>query len=161
MKLGFTGHRRQRLTQYTKDVDSRLYDLAKQVLIKYQPTEVISGMALGWDMAVANAAKSLDIPLIAMIPFYGFSNNWHFRDRVIFDALIEYADNNGKVIYVNDPGYAVWKLHKRNESIVDRCDLLIALWDGVEKGGTYECIKYASKVDKSYNNVWKSWIKYA
>ena len=32
---------------------------------------------------------------------------------------------------------------KRNEAIVDRVDLLVALYDGRETGGTYRTIKYA------------------
>ena len=33
-------------------------------------------------------------------------------------------------------------MQKRNEEMVDRCDLLIGVWDG-SKGGTYNCINYA------------------
>jgi uncharacterized phage-like protein YoqJ len=33
-------------------------------------------------------------------------------------------------------------LQKRNEWMVDHCDLLIAVWDGSE-GGTANCVRYA------------------
>ena len=39
-------------------------------------------------------------------------------------------------------------MQKRNEYMVDNCDLLIACWSGVKKGGTYNCVKYAIKNNK-------------
>lgn len=39
-------------------------------------------------------------------------------------------------------GYASWKMQKRNEWMVDRCDILVSVWDGTE-GGTYNCVNYA------------------
>jgi uncharacterized phage-like protein YoqJ len=38
-------------------------------------------------------------------------------------------------------------MNKRNEWMVDNCDLLIAVWDGTS-GGTANCIKYAVKKKK-------------
>jgi hypothetical protein len=37
---------------------------------------------------------------------------------------------------------------KRNEVIVDRCNLLVACYDGREKGGTFYTIEYAHKQGK-------------
>ena len=36
------------------------------------------------------------------------------------------------------------KMQKRNEFMVDNCDILIALWNGTS-GGTKNCINYAKK----------------
>ena len=32
--------------------------------------------------------------------------------------------------------------------MVDNCDLLIGCWDGVKKGGTWNCLKYAINLGK-------------
>lgn len=39
------------------------------------------------------------------------------------------------------------KMQKRNEYMVDNSDIVIAVWDGT-KGGTYNCVKYAQKLEK-------------
>ena len=46
-----------------------------------------------------------------------------------------------------DGGYAGYKLQKRNEWMVDHCDILIAVWDGTS-GGTANCVNYAQSVNK-------------
>ena len=38
-------------------------------------------------------------------------------------------------------------MQKRNEYMVDKCDILLAVWDG-SAGGTNNCVKYARKLDK-------------
>ena len=38
--------------------------------------------------------------------------------------------------------------HIRNRMIVDSCDMVLAVWDGTEKGGTYSTIKYARSKGK-------------
>jgi uncharacterized phage-like protein YoqJ len=35
------------------------------------------------------------------------------------------------------------KMQKRNEYMVDNSDFVIAVFDGEQKGGTFNCIKYA------------------
>ena len=44
--------------------------------------------------------------------------------------------------------YAVWKMQKRNEWMVDNCDAVIAVWDGAP-GGTANTVDYARKLGKS------------
>ncbi len=38
-------------------------------------------------------------------------------------------------------------MQKRNEWMVDNCDMLVAVWDGTD-GGTYNCIDYAKRMKK-------------
>lgn len=51
-------------------------------------------------------------------------------------------------------------MQSRNEWMVNRSNIVIALWDGSEKGGTYNCLKYAkSKIvlDKSDLQIVNYW----
>ena len=40
------------------------------------------------------------------------------------------------------------KLEARNRYMIDKCDVLIAVYDGFSKGGTYNAINYAKKIGK-------------
>ena len=51
------------------------------------------------------------------------------------------------VTVVCEGSYAPSKMQERNEWMVDRCDKLIAVWDG-SAGGTGNCVKYAESVGK-------------
>lgn len=73
MIIAVTGHRPRRLGQYREE---RLTDLAVATLRKYEPSLVITGMALGWDQAIAEAAVRVGIPFIAAIPFPGQEQGW-------------------------------------------------------------------------------------
>ena len=54
MILGFTGHRPASLPgSYSDRTNRALLNTSDFILAQYKPTKVISGMALGWDTAVA------------------------------------------------------------------------------------------------------------
>jgi hypothetical protein len=75
--IAATGHRPDKLVnQYDEASLARLTEFAATCLKQLAPDFVISGMALGWDQAIAEAAVSLDIPLIAEIPFPGQPSRW-------------------------------------------------------------------------------------
>ena len=39
-------------------------------------------------------------------------------------------------------------MQRRNEWMVDRCDVLLAVWDG-SSGGTANCVRYAERVGRT------------
>lgn len=151
-----TGHRPNKLGGYGPDVFARLVDLATKAIKKYQPSSVISGVALGWDMALASAAIDLGVPFTAAVPFEGQETRWPETNRSIYRQSLSKAT---KVVYVCDPGYAAWKMQRRNEWMVDNASLVLALWDG-SPGGTGNCAEYAHRIAKPVVNLWESWIKY-
>ncbi|MGN1099694.1 MAG: DUF1273 domain-containing protein, partial [Christensenellales bacterium] len=55
--------------------------------------------------------------------------------------LLSVAD---KVTYVSDR-YTLSCMQKRNEYMVDESDMLLAVWNGIEKGGTFNTVAYARK----------------
>lgn len=152
MIVAATGHRPNKLGGYGDDITKALHITASKALDGIA-SKVISGMALGWDMAIASAAVDLDIPFIAAVPFKGQESVWPDESKRKYNILLSKADD---VVYVCDDGYASWKMQKRNEWMVDNCDILLALWDG-SSGGTDNCIKYAKKQGKKIINVWKYW----
>lgn len=152
MIVAGTGHRPDKLGGYSVEVEDRLTAFARDQLQRVAPSKVISGMALGWDQALAQAALDLGIPLIAAVPFEGFGQKWPKSSQYRCTALLCRA---AEVATVSPyPGTAA--LHRRNEWMVDRCDLLLALWDG-SWGGTFNCIQYARKVSHPIEFLWDRW----
>src|SRR5690606_16042254 len=96
-------------------------------------------MALGVDMLWANVAIRQNIPLQACIPFEGQEKKWPKESQELYHKILSYAVDR---VVVCKGGYASYKMQKRNKEMVDRCDLLIAVWNGTE-GGTYNCVSYA------------------
>jgi uncharacterized phage-like protein YoqJ len=150
MIIAATGHRPDKLGGYAPGITNRLCLLAHKHIAIACPAYVISGMALGWDQAVAGAALLAQIPLIAAIPFRGQESKWPAASQQIYRELLA---TSARVIEVCEPGYAVWKMQKRNEWMVDHADHMLALWDG-SPGGTGNCIEYANKKQKPIDNLW-------
>lgn len=109
---------------------------------------VLTGMALGVDQWVAEACVELGIPFTAAVPFHNQDDAWPREAQVHYRELLSRAAE----VHVVCPGpYAAWKRHRRNEWMVDRCGLLVAVWDG-STGGTKNCVDYARRVGRE---VWR------
>lgn len=144
-----TGHRPKSLpTGYDL---APLIALVKPWLAARKPDAVISGMALGWDQAVALAALDLGIPVHAYIPFVAQADAWPMHSQIAYQNLLLRCVER-KV--VSPGGYEVWKMQARNEAMVDDCDLVLALWNG-EPSGTGNCVGYAEKQGKTVENLWE------
>jgi uncharacterized phage-like protein YoqJ len=148
-----TGHRPNKLGGYSKRAEQKVYQLAFNALNDVDCI-VISGMALGWDQALAEAALNLGLEVWGFLPCLEQDYRWlesaKRRYRAMLERLhkIEYAYND---VY---PG--AWCLQRRNEMMVDRCDVVLALWDG-SSGGTGNCIEYATDQRKPIINLWQHW----
>ena len=153
-----TGHRPVKLGGYSDEAVIMVNDFAVSILkdILPRPTVIISGMALGWDQALARAAIILEIPFIAAIPFNGQETAWPYPARLHYKNLLAKA---WKVEVVSPGAYAAWKMQKRNEWMVERCNILLALWDG-STGGTKNCIDYAQSLSRPIEPLWSRWEVY-
>lgn len=159
-----TGHRPDKLRVPDPYSDRTLKRLTKcaeaylQILeAEYgQVDEFISGMALGWDFAGGLASLNLGIPLVAAVPFKGQECRWTKEDQELYRWILERC---AEVHYVCEPGYAAWKMQKRNEFMTDRASVMLALWNG-STGGTGNCVKYAKSKGVRIVNCWNSWMKY-
>jgi uncharacterized phage-like protein YoqJ len=144
-----TGHRPDKLGGYGEDVFQRLVKTAEDWLIETRPCYVITGGALGWDQALAQACINTTIRFAVYVPFVEFDCKWpqHSRDKL--KAIIHKADD---VKVICEAGYAGWKMQKRNEAMVDDSSLVLALWNG-SSGGTANCLKYAEKKNRAIRNL--------
>lgn len=146
-----TGHRPNKLGGYGENAHSRLVSVAHEYLATLQPLAVISGMALGWDIAFAEAAHRLHIPVHAAIPFAGQESKWPAASRIAWQRLVDVC---ASVTVVSSGGYSAHKMQVRNEWMVDRANRVCALWDG-SAGGTNNCLSYArTKGHVSIDNLW-------
>lgn len=152
MILAGSGHRLgNKLGGYGKGVEDKLLALARGTLEYYQPSKVISGFALGWDLSLAEAAIECKIPLIAAIPCKNQAERWPKESMSKYRLLLAMSIEVNVLSEIYHPGV----MQARNEWMVDRCDKLLALWNGEESGGTYNCIKYAQKKRKPIVSVWE------
>lgn len=150
-----TGHRPNKLGGWKPETDVELVKLAAWWLLpkKKEIHMVISGMALGWDLAIAEAAISLGIDVFAAIPCYGQDVMWARSQRDRY-AAIRSACVGERIVH--EGSYTDSCMQERNVWMVNACDEIVALYDGTA-GGTANCIGYADKKWKPINNLWAYW----
>lgn len=135
--VGITGHRPERLGPGVRPwLDAAL----RAQLVDLAPARVLTGMAQGVDQWVAEICLELGVPYVAVIPCVGQDGRWGAGARADYRRLVQAAAD---VVVVSPGAYAAWKMHARNRWIVDRCQVLLAVWDGRDEGGTGACVAYA------------------
>lgn len=166
--IAFTGHRPNKLYGY--DLSNDNYNKLKTELNKILEYEIytndadtfITGGALGFDTLAFDVCDELISQYgghqILAIPFKNQADKW-FKESVI---KYNQMKSNSTCIYVDEQKenkdysvkgtiagkYHPAKMQKRNEWMVDKCDLLIGCWDGIKRGGTWNCLKYAKSLNK-------------
>ena len=158
----FTGHRPKRLPSYNYRHPDNLKMLMKlKTLICKQIEErgistFISGMALGVDIWSARIILDLKkkkyphLKLVCAIPCAEQWAKWNEEDVKVYHDVIEQADF---VYHVSEEPYTAWCMTKRDEWMVDNSRLTIAVWDGVEDGGTWQTVKYAKKRQRTILHI--------
>lgn len=162
MIVAGTGHRPDKLGGYNRELFNALCGYAAVVLTERRPSGVISGMALGWDQALAVASVRLCIPFVAAVPFEGFDSRWPTVSRNDYEKLLLCASTVHVVCtrqQVEDAGVP-WALQERNCWMVDNSQGLLALWNGDRKGGTFNCVEYARQGRRKIDNVWGGWTEW-
>jgi uncharacterized phage-like protein YoqJ len=147
-----TGHRPDKLGGYSLAAHMDLVATARGWLEQHPVRGVISGMALGWDQALALAAADLGIPFMAAVPCDEQDRMWPAGSRRDYQRLLARA---AKVLVVSPGPYAAWKMQTRNVWMVDRADIILAMWNGTS-GGTANCIEYAKSRGKTITNLWNA-----
>ena len=148
-----TGHRPGVYFDHSQETEDKLIKLTEKTLLELGATKVFSGMAIGFDTALAQAAVNLGIPLVAVVPFVGQENVWPQESQDKYKLLISKAS---EVIVVSLGGYAAYKMQVGNQYLVDNCEILVALFNNKEmSGGTFNCVEYAIKTKRQIRNIWK------
>jgi uncharacterized phage-like protein YoqJ len=149
--IAATGHRPDKLGGWIEPnplrdwIRRRIYD----TLVELTPTRGISGMALGVDQDFAQACVDLRIPFTAAVPFKDQEMRWNREAQKQYTALLSKATT---IVYVCEPEYADWKMRVRNEWMVDRCNTLLAVFDG-SAGGTANTFLYAQKIGREIRRI--------
>lgn len=146
LTIAFTGHRPDKIGGYNlpNPTYNHICQNIERILKEAKPDKVISGMALGVDQWAAHIAYRLKIPFIAAIPFINQESKWPIKSQEMYHKLLNVASEK---IVVSEGTYSSKKMQTRNEWMVNRCDALIAVWDG-SSGGTGNCINYAKSINK-------------
>jgi uncharacterized phage-like protein YoqJ len=152
LRLAVTGHRPPKLGGYHQpnEVSLAIRESLRHYLLQHRPDleMVYVGMALGFDQWVAEDCINLDIPFFACIPFIGYESRWPERSQQHYHELLSRAADQIVVTPVRQ--YRAWYLQARNQWMVDRSNRLLACWNGIRSGGTWNCIRYAESINKQW-----------
>lgn len=140
MKVAITGHRPENI------LDEKWTREAIQESLKIMEASlVIQGMAAGVDLWSAAAAWKLNLPYIAARPWA--THTAGKANTVAYEWVLK---NAVEVVNISDatsyPGPQIYKT--RNIYMVDKGDVVLAVWNGLTYGGTYHAVQYAIQADK-------------
>ena len=154
-KVAITGHRPTYFPCGYNEQDPWILNLRERLSgwLKVNDVELmIDGMALGFDQIAVEEAIKLKIPFDAYIPFKGQGKNWPLKSREKYNNLLGYARRS---VLVSEE-YSNEAFFKRDERMVDDCDLVLALWNPeAQKGGTFHTVSYAKSKGKEIVNFWE------
>ena len=116
----------------------------------------LCGMAIGFDLAAAEAALALrneltELKVVAVVPFEGMQRRFPSSQRILFERVTTEADE----VIILTTHYAPNVYALRNNYLVDNSSAVIAYFTG-EKGGTaytvHRAVKNLSYIVNIYNN---------
>lgn len=154
LTLGVTGHRLHLLPGYagasSQRLRSTLLELAMDRLEDWCPDLVITGMATGWDMAVAAACMFRNVPFHAYVPFKGQEKLWSDIDKQMYFSLLDEAE----AVRIFSPVPTNTAYHVRDQAIVDDSSRMLALLlPDKPNSGTALTIRYADNWLVPWSNV--------
>lgn len=153
-----TGHRPDKCGGYNVDTRQKMQRVAREYLaLAPQVDGVLSGMALGWDQALAHAAIDLNLPVVACVPFKAHGLNWPAESQAYYRKLL---DRCFEVVVVCPGPYSAEAMQIRNEYMVENAARVVALFNG-SAGGTANCIRYANTRGVPVDNVWSDYVALA
>lgn len=154
--IALTGHRPSKLYGYDL-TDPRYLQLKEQLrsiidqgVEAYGSLVCISGMALGadtlWSQVITESKIRYPgrITFIAAIPSQQQAGRWPQASKDTWDQLMAQADH----IWVSPSSNYTQALFERNRYMVNCAHALIAIWDGVDKGGTAYTVRQAQEANK-------------
>ena len=161
-----TGHRPGSFP-FKYGVDKRKHKIYLQALSQkiefaitgYGITHFITGMAIGVDLDFAEIVLKLrnkfPISLECAIPCPNQTLKWKDNDKLRYESILNIADK----INIIGNRYTTDCMLKRNRYIVDKSELVIAVFNGIEKGGTWYTINYAKKTSTAIELIDLSCLK--
>lgn len=165
-----TGHRPEKIrlqgrNGYHPLVFRRLVELAKAALARYRPERVISGMAQGWDQALAVAATEVGIPFDAYIPFIGQEERWPEESQAFYHTLLAKAERIHVTAELSpeerkDSRRVARAMNDRNRAMIRDSTTMLALYNGTP-GGTGNTIRFCKEKGRKVIHLWNAWLRHA
>ncbi|MDR3084710.1 MAG: DUF1273 domain-containing protein [Christensenellaceae bacterium] len=151
----FTGHRpadlellRDEEGEDCRLMKEALYALIRGLALERGVRHFISGMALGLDQIAAEAVlrlkAELQVTLEAALPFEGQGLSWSSEHEGRHRRILKSCDS----VVAMQEGYSIGCYHRRNRYMVEKADVLLAVWSGKTSGGSYQTLNYARKKGK-------------
>ena len=148
----FTGHRPDKLPWGDDETDFRCERLKGRIAQAVEDAYVagyrkfFSGMARGSDLYFAEAVLELrerheDMELECARPCESQADGWPEKERERYQSILDRCNFETLVQH----SYDRYCMIRRNRYMVDRSSHLIAVYNGVPKGGTYQTLLYAMK----------------
>lgn len=148
----FTGHRPDKLPWGEQEEDPRCVRLKQAVAREVEGVYVsggrhfICGMARGCDLYFAEAVLELrtwygDVTLECARPCETQADSWPARERARYQQILDRCDYETLVQH----SYDRFCMMRRNRYMVDRSSRLVAVYNGVLKGGTAQTLMYAMR----------------
>ena len=146
----FTGHRPDKLPWGEDESDPRCLRLKRAIAQAVEDVYIsgvrhfITGMARGCDLYCAEAVLALreaeaGITLECARPCETQADSWPAGEQARYQTILDRCNYETLVQH----HYDRFCMLRRNRYMVDRSGLLIAIYNGVPKGGTFQTLAYA------------------
>lgn len=162
IRLGVTGHRNvtalPEILREIRAILAKIDDILEDTPHRYR---IISPLAEGADRIVARVVLGWEGPALppdldVILPF---AEEEYLRDFSNPSSRDEFASLLGKAastVVIATRGTREDGYEEAGHAVVDRCDLLIAVWDGKPasgRGGTSDIVDYARKIGRAYVHI--------
>jgi len=146
----FTGHRPDKLPWGGREDDPRCLALKDRLARALERTyeagtrHFMCGMARGCDLYFAEAVLALresgrEVTLEGVRPCESQADRWPAGERERYQRILDRCDYETLIQH----SYDRWCMMRRNRYMVDRSARIIAVYNGVPKGGTAQTLAYA------------------
>lgn len=149
----FTGHRRLPAAKFD-DIKRILSENIERLIIEYDVRDFISGGALGFDTAAAEAVLEMKkkyphIRLLLYLPCYGQSTKWGLVQQYKYRMMLSRAD---EIVYVTEEKYKDGCMQLRNMRMIKDSFFCIAFCI-LSRSGTGYTLKSAGEVGVKIVNI--------
>jgi hypothetical protein len=154
IKIGVIGHIDFGIIENYLSVHYCCHRLLAGLKKKYSNLTALSAMSDGADSIFAQSAISLGIHLESIIPFKTFPS--HFQEGLSNERFRSLRSQSKFVTRTNFSKRSNLAYRKSMEWIVFTSNIVLAIWDGREKGtigGTWEAVSLCRKIRKSMVHI--------